>query len=117
MRRNFPFVSSSRERQPYRERVFDISVALLTLLLYWWLILLAAVLVATDETNGNVLYWQQRVGTEGEPFIMPKFRTMVPAENVLSDVSDEERITRTGRILRRTNLDELPQLWSVLRGE
>jgi exopolysaccharide biosynthesis polyprenyl glycosylphosphotransferase len=81
--------------------------------------------------GGPVLFHQVRVGLNGRPFEVVKFRTMVPdAEARLAEleaanelrgaafkVTDDPRITRTGRWLRRTSLDELPQLWNVLRGE
>ena len=108
---------SSSRLEIYLSRFFDLSFALLTLLLYCWLIVFVAILVSSDETDGDILYWQWRVGKYGEPFKMPKFRTMVPAENVSSNLTDEERITRVGHILRKSNLDELPQLYSVVRGD
>ena len=78
-----------------------------------------------------ILFRQYRVGLHGRPFVCLKFRTMVPdAEEMLPDIAhlsevhgpafkiaDDPRITRTGGFLRRTSLDELPQLWNVLRGE
>jgi lipopolysaccharide/colanic/teichoic acid biosynthesis glycosyltransferase len=79
------------------------------------------------ESGGPVVIRQLRAGLGGRPFRMLKFRTMVPdAIDVgrrlgLGDpygiVPDDPRITRSGRFLRRTSLDELPQLWNVLRGE
>jgi lipopolysaccharide/colanic/teichoic acid biosynthesis glycosyltransferase len=80
------------------------------------------------ESGRPVIFRQLRAGRDGVPFAMLKFRTMVPdavalgRELELSDdpfglVPDDPRITRSGRFLRRTSLDELPQLWNVLRGQ
>jgi lipopolysaccharide/colanic/teichoic acid biosynthesis glycosyltransferase len=81
----------------------------------------AAALAIKREDGGPVLYRQRRVGLHGEEFELLKLRTMVVgAERVGAGYAVNEgdpRITRTGRLLRRLSLDELPQLWNVLRGE
>jgi lipopolysaccharide/colanic/teichoic acid biosynthesis glycosyltransferase len=80
------------------------------------------------ESGRPVILRQLRAGRHGRPFRMLKFRTMVPdaveagrrlglGEDPFGIVPDDPRITRSGRFLRRTSLDELPQLWNVLRGE
>ena len=90
--------------------------------------LLAAIAVWILVTCGRpVLLRQERAGLHGRPFRMLKFRTMVPdavaaagklgLEDPYGLVDGDPRITRPGRFLRRTGLDELPQLWNVLRGE
>ena len=81
-------------------------------------IMLAVLVAATSR--GPVFYKQVRVGFRGRPFWMVKFRTMVTqADKMDSSVTKnaDSRITRTGRVLRKTKLDELPQLWNVLKGD
>src|SRR5882724_9025095 len=80
--------------------------------------IIAIAMKLTD--HGPVFYRQTRVGQHGRPFRIWKFRTMVPgADTAGPSVTSEidRRVTRIGRILRRTKLDELPQLWNVWRGD
>jgi lipopolysaccharide/colanic/teichoic acid biosynthesis glycosyltransferase len=101
-------------------RMFDIVVALLALALSAPLLLLAALAIRV-ESRGPVFYRQRRSGLDGEPFDMLKLRTMVDgAEHIgagLAVNAGDARITRVGALLRRTSLDELPNLVNVLRGE
>jgi exopolysaccharide biosynthesis polyprenyl glycosylphosphotransferase len=102
---------------PLSKRVLDLVVSGLMLLAALPLMLLCAVLV-TLEDRGPVLYRQRRVGEEGRDFDMLKFRTMRPdADEVRDTVPEEKLITRVGRLLRKTHLNELPQLFQVLRGQ
>ena len=101
-------------------RALDIVVAGAGLALASPVLGLAA-LATKLESGGPVLYRQTRVGREGEDFEVLKLRTMVVGAEKLGagfavDKGDS-RITRVGRILRRTSIDELPQLWNVLRGD
>jgi exopolysaccharide biosynthesis polyprenyl glycosylphosphotransferase len=101
-----------------RKRAFDIVVACTALLIFLPLILL--ICLALRITRGPVLYRQTRSGEGGKPFQMVKFRTMVPDAETTKAVyasASDPRVTRVGRILRRTRWDELPQFWNVLRGE
>ena len=101
-------------------RTFDLLVAGAGLVLTSPLLAVAA--IATKlESGGPVLYRQTRVGQDGIDFDVLKLRTMVVgAEKLGSGFAvdrGDPRITRVGRILRRTSIDELPQLWNILRGE
>ncbi len=72
------------------------------------------------DSSGLVFYRQQRIGLKGIPFFLLKFRTMRPAsdrEGLLTVGSQDSRITRAGYWLRKYKIDELPQLWNVLKGE
>ena len=101
------------------KRGVDISVSLLGGLLLLPLGLLVAVLIRL-ESKGPALYRQERVGFQGKNFMLLKFRSMrVDAEagGAQFTVENDPRITRMGRFIRKTRLDELPQLWNVVRGE
>lgn len=101
-------------------RAIDILVSASVLLLASPLLALA-VLAIRIESPGHPIYRQRRVGLDGEPFDVLKLRTMVDgAEHIgagLAVNADDARITRVGAFLRRTSLDELPNLLNVLRGE
>jgi lipopolysaccharide/colanic/teichoic acid biosynthesis glycosyltransferase len=101
-------------------RMIDIVVSA-TALVVTAPLLLAAMAAVRLETRGRVLYRQRRVGLEGHEFDVVKLRTMVDgAEHIgagLAINADDARITRVGAVLRRTSLDELPNLVNVLRGE
>jgi undecaprenyl-phosphate galactose phosphotransferase len=112
------------------KRVIDIVASLLALILLMPL-LLAIVACIRLSGRGPILFKQRRLGRDGKPFWCYKFRTMVPdAESRLSrspdliaqfrenyKIKSDPRVTRVGGILRRTSLDEFPQLWNVLRGD
>ncbi len=97
------------------KRLFDVIASALGLLLLSPLLLAAAVWVWLDSP-GPVLFRQRRVGRFGVPFTIHKFRTMRVEPGAAITVGEDPRITRSGRVLRQTKLDELPQLWDVLRG-
>jgi len=98
----------------------DIAVAALALALTAPLTALAALAIRL-EGGGSVLYRQQRIGLGGEPFELLKLRTMRAGSDPVGVgtvvARDDPRVTRVGRLLRRTSLDELPNLVNVLRGE
>ena len=134
-KRHVPLVALTRPsllaHQLVAKRVFDFIVALLMLIVSAPLFLLIAIAIRID-TAGPVFFAATRVGFGGEYFRMMKFRSMVidadshrtslAADSVYTDgrlfkIVGDPRITRVGRFLRRSSLDELPQLWNVLRGE
>lgn len=101
------------------KRVFDLLGAGLGLLLLWPLLLAIALAIKLDS-RGPVLFRQQRVGRHGVLFRIHKFRTMAadaPQRGPALTVGDDMRVTRVGRWLRHTRLDELPQLIDVLAGD
>lgn len=100
------------------KRIIDFMAALAGLALTWWLILLVIILARMDTGLGG-LFRQERVGRFGRPFYIYKIRTMRPVDSITTNVTtdNDRRITGLGRIFRKAKLDELPQLWNVLRGE
>lgn len=101
------------------KRALDVSVATVGLLLLSPLFVMTALLIKLDSP-GPVLFRQSRRGFGGKTFAILKFRSMTVADNgahVVQAKKDDARITRVGKWIRRTSVDELPQLWNVLRGD
>lgn len=112
------------------KRLFDLSLSLMILAAIWPLIFLCAAAVALTS-RGPVFFVQTRVGLDGKPFKMLKFRSMSQDAEKLRDqfadqsdregvclkIKNDPRITRVGRYLRRWSLDELPQIFNVLKGD
>jgi lipopolysaccharide/colanic/teichoic acid biosynthesis glycosyltransferase len=98
------------------KRPFDVVVALLAMVALAPLLALVAVLVRLED-GGPALFRQRRIGRGGDPFDILKFRTMRPTFGPSITIGGDDRITGIGRRLRRWKLDELPQLWNVLRGD
>jgi lipopolysaccharide/colanic/teichoic acid biosynthesis glycosyltransferase len=102
-------------------RALDVAVAGAGLIVASPILAAAAVASKLDDPGGSILYRQTRVGKDGRDFELLKLRTMVEgAEKLGAGFAVDEgdtRITRVGRFLRRTSIDELPQLWNVLRGD
>ncbi|WP_162273424.1 undecaprenyl-phosphate glucose phosphotransferase [Sinorhizobium glycinis] len=105
--------------QLLRKRLFDLLLTSAALPFILPLLAVVAALVAL-ESKGPVLFCQRRVGFNGRPFKIYKFRTMTILEDgavVPQACRGDPRVTRIGRLLRRTSLDEIPQLWNVLKGD
>lgn len=115
----------------YVKRMMDITLILLVMPLLLPIFLLIVFLIKLESPNGPVIFKQDRTGKNGKRFKMYKFRSMVPnAEEIklklahLNElkwpdfkITDDPRVTRVGKILRKTSLDELPQLINVLKGD
>jgi exopolysaccharide biosynthesis polyprenyl glycosylphosphotransferase len=118
----FRYIMHPRYRpgSPLSKRIFDLVLGSVTALISLPIVAIAAVAIKLD-TPGPVLYRQRRVGEHGREFEMLKLRTMgldsEPDGTPQWSSAGDERVTRVGRVLRRLHVDELPQLWNVLRGE
>ena len=121
----------SHVREELLKRIRDVTIATLAIAVFWPTALLIALLIKLDSP-GPVLHRQTRIGYQGRPFTFYKIRTMVvgadkqpPYPHVIQDFrtyrfhpdSPDPRVTRVGRILRTTTLDEAPQLLNVLKGD
>ena len=107
---------SNRDRYDVVKRVLDALVAAVGLVLFSPLAVTVALLVAM-KLGRPVLFRQDRPGRNGEVFRLYKFRTMRVVDSARGLETDEQRLTRFGRRLRSTSLDEIPTLWTVLRGD
>ncbi|MBF9130871.1 sugar transferase [Plantactinospora sp. S1510] len=111
-----PVTPVGRTRYDRTKRLLDVVLAILLLLVASPVMLAVAVVIAV--TLGRpVLFRQARPGRHGELFELVKFRTMRPVDVAGGVVTDRDRLTRLGRRLRATSMDELPTLWNVVRGE
>lgn len=113
------------------KRLTDILLSAFGLLLCMPFFIILAILIKVEDPKGALLFKQIRIGYNGKPFYMYKFRSMVSnAEELLENllhhneasgamfkIKNDPRITRVGRFIRKTSIDELPQLWNVLKGE
>jgi len=101
------------------KRFFDIIGSILFIIIAFPMMAIVIVLIKKDS-NGSAIFKQKRIGFKGKEFTMYKFRTMfkdTPDYHWHPKERDDPRITKVGRFLRKTSLDELPQFWNVLRGE
>ncbi len=117
---NIRYVPLTNTLNAFAKRILDMVGSALGLLILSPLLLILAVLVKTTS-KGPVIFKQERVGLHNKPFQMYKFRTMeVQSEAVEKagwTVKNDPRVTKIGRLLRRTSMDELPQLWNILKGD
>lgn len=105
--------------QQMLKRFFDLIASSIALMLFFWLIFIAW-LIASYETKSNGFFIQKRVGRHGKIFNIIKIKTMYPdntGKRSSISTSSMSGITRSGRIMRRLKIDELPQLWNVLVGQ
>jgi len=101
------------------KKIFDISLAIILSFLLIWLFTIIFILIKLDSP-GPAVFWTKRVGKENEIFLMPKFRTMYigTPEVATSNLKNPEKfITRVGKFLRNSSLDEIPQIISILQGK
>jgi lipopolysaccharide/colanic/teichoic acid biosynthesis glycosyltransferase len=122
LRPSYLIFNEGFSRHPWNElskRAVDVLLASLLLLLTWPLMIATAIAIRMDS-DGPILFSQERVGRDGQLFTLLKFRSMrADAEKMTGPVwatQDDPRITRVGRFIRRTRLDELPQIFNVLAG-
>lgn len=113
------------------KRCFDIVFSLLCIIVFTIPILFVMLLIVIDSPGAPPIYIQYRVGKNGRVFKFYKLRSMVPEADQMLDslldqnemegpafkISNDPRITRVGRVIRRTCIDELPQLWNILKGD
>ena len=124
-------VLKSRKKYWIMKRTQDIILSGVALLVLWPIMLIIALIIYIDDPKGSPIFSQIRCGRDGKEFRFYKFRSMcVNAEEKLKELLDQNemegpafkikedpRITKVGKVLRKTSLDELPQLWNILKGD
>nr|WP_255293416.1 sugar transferase [Priestia aryabhattai] len=113
------------------KRIIDVLGALIGLIILSWLFIIVIIAIKLEEPKSPIFFMQERIGKDGKSFGMFKFRSMViDAENKLKELlehneiegamfkmKNDPRITKVGKLIRKTSIDELPQLWNVLKGD
>lgn len=102
--------------QAIMKRGLDVSAAVVGLA-FLWPVIVVAIVLARRDTGASGLFLQRRVGRDGKPFTVLKIRTMRAVAGTTITTGNDARITPLGARLRRWKIDELPQLWNVLKGE
>ena len=115
----------------FLKRLFDIVISFVGLSILFVPLLIIALIIVIDSPGASPIYSQERIGKNGKRFKFYKFRSMIPhAEDMLDEllphnemsgpafkIKKDPRLTRVGKIIRKTSIDELPQLWNVLKGD
>ncbi|MED4281725.1 sugar transferase [Priestia megaterium] len=126
-----PIIISNRKTYLVTKRSIDILGSLLGIVFLSWLFIIIAVIIKLEDPKGPIFFKQKRIGENGKEFNMYKIRSMVSnAEELLESLlqhnevsgamfkmKNDPRITKVGRFIRKTSIDELPQLWNVLKGD
>ena len=104
--------------QLFFKRLLAFIIALIALILTGWFLAIIAIWLPFENKGAGAFFRQQRPGLKGKPFYVVKFKTMTDERgNDGKLLPDSKRLTKVGRIVRSTSLDELPQLWNVLKGD
>ena len=128
---SIPFVVEEKTVYSFFKRLFDIVSSAIGLIVLFVPFLVLSLIIIIDSPGASPIFSQERVGKNGKVFKFYKFRSMIPgAEEKLDEVldrnemdgpvfkiKDDPRITRVGKIIRKTSIDEFPQLWNVLKGD
>ena len=100
------------------KRVFDFSIALVVLLLIWWFLAIVAIWLHFANKGAGAFFTQDRPGKDGKIFRVIKFKTMTDERDAEGKLlPDAQRLTKVGRFVRSTSIDELPQLFNILKGD
>lgn len=124
-------VLESRRHYWAFRRVQDILLCLMALAVLWPLMLIVSIAIVIDSPGAGPIYSQERIGRDGKPFMFYKFRSMIPnAEKKLNEllrynemegpafkIKNDPRITKVGKFIRATSIDELPQLINIIKGD
>lgn len=120
MERNKEYQKQARKKtiyEKYIKRILDIVCAALSIFLFWWLFLIVAILVRI-KLGSPVIFKQYRPGLNEKIFPLYKFRTMTDEKDEKGNLlPDDVRLTKFGKALRATSLDELPEIWNILKGD
>ncbi len=120
IRKNQVVLTKKQKAYLKLKRVLDFSCSLIALIVLLPIFIVVSIIIKLDAPKEEIIFRQERVGENGKPFMLYKFRSMkkeTPELGTHEFVDAEQYITRVGKFIRKTSLDELPQLWSVLFGK